>query len=378
MVALAGVVIVVGLVWVATRGSSPPADASRGAPASSTAPAPHSTTTPPHSTTTAPSRSTVPAARSAVDPSLSVTKLPFTLPAPVSREVVLPLGDGELLVAGGLSATGTSSAALAVLGVGSGSVSADGTLSVPTHDAGGAALHGLAFVFGGGQSSSLATVQAVSLRTVIGEAPGADVTHGTGTGTVVGALPAPRSDEAVAVAGTTAYVIGGYTGTAPDPAVLATTDGVHFQTVATLAVPVRYPAATALSGRLYVFGGEAVGGAQAGQPVDVIQMVDPATHTATVVAHLPHPVEGAAAVDLGGNLYVAGGDTVSTPQAPGATLATVWRFTPSSGQVSSVGHLAVAVSHAGVAVSGTTAWLVGGETGGAVQAVVQRLTLGKG
>ena len=64
---------------------------------------------------------------------------------------------------------------------------------------------------------------------------------------------------AVAIGGTD-YIVGGYNGTAGEPDVLATTDGQTFRTVATLPVPVRYPAIAALHGLLYVFGGEAVTG----------------------------------------------------------------------------------------------------------------------
>ena len=46
---------------------------------------------------------------------------------------------------------------------------------------------------------------------------------------------------------------------------------------------------------------------------DDIQMIDPATHKATVVGHLPQPLYGAAAFVIGGTLYVAGGQTAVAP-----------------------------------------------------------------
>jgi N-acetylneuraminic acid mutarotase len=179
--------------------------------------------------------------------------------------------------------------------------------------------------------------------------------------------------------GSTAYVVGGYDGTAGEPAVLATSDGQTFRAVATLPVPVRYPAVAALGGLLYVLGGEAVDGAQAGEPVDDVQVVDPARHAARVAGHLSRPIEGAAAAVLGGRIYLAGGDSDPAPGAGAAgtpvTVATVWRYDPRRGTAAVVSRLPVAVSHAGVAVSGSTAWLVGGETDGTVLADIQRLRL---
>ena len=41
--------------------------------------------------------------------------------------------------------------------------------------------------------------------------------------------------------------------------------------------------------------------------MNVIQAIDPARHRATIVGHLPEPLAGAAAVTVGGELFVAGG-----------------------------------------------------------------------
>ena len=56
--------------------------------------------------------------------------------------------------------------------------------------------------------------------------------------------------------GTTAYVVGGYDGPSMDAEVLATNDGVQFNEVVALPVPVRYPAVAVLDKKIYVFGGE--------------------------------------------------------------------------------------------------------------------------
>ena len=117
---------------------------------------------------------------------------------------------------------------------------------VPTHDAAGATLGGRTFVFGGGEQSSVATVQE-SRR---GRRP----PHGTAT--VAGRLPGPRSDLVAVTRGGTAYLLGGYDGAGYDATVLATRDGRHFTVAARLAVPVRYPAVAVLGSQIWVFGGQ--------------------------------------------------------------------------------------------------------------------------
>src|SRR6202034_1458343 len=99
-------------------------------------------------------------------------------------------------------------------------------------------------------------------------------------GRIVGALPQPRSDASAVTIGNRTFVVGGYDGQHGDQAVLATTDGTHFTAVAQLPTPVRYGAVVADAGRIYVFGGEATDGAQAGRPIDAIQVIDPRAGTA--------------------------------------------------------------------------------------------------
>ena len=119
-------------------------------------------------------------------------------------------------------------------------------------------------------------------------------------------------------------MIGGDDGTMPVAAVLATTDGVHFVTVATLPKAVRDAAVAVAGGRIYVFGGLGA----SGDPVDTVQLIDPAAHRATVVGALPEPLAGAAAVTLGRSML-------------------------------SRGRLH---AYAGVTVIGSTVWVIGGES----------------
>jgi outer membrane protein assembly factor BamB len=179
------------------------------------------------------------------------------------------------------------------------------------HDASGAVIDGRDVTFGGGSPATVATVQAVP-------EPSATSSAGITAAETIGALPRPRSDSSAVTVGTTTYIVGGYDGSNPDPAVLATTDGRTFSTVASLPVPVRYPAVAADRGLLYVFGGQAISGAGAGQPVNAIQVIDPRRHRASIVGHLPIPLAAAAAVTIGGQIYVVGGEsTVAQPVVPG-------------------------------------------------------------
>ncbi len=103
----------------------------------------------------------------------------------MSRETLEP-ASGELLVVGGLTASGVSSNGLFVLDPTDGALALRGVLADPVHDAGSAVLGGRLVIFGGGSPDTVATVQAIAL-------PGSPGTGSTGsiTGTVIGALPQP-------------------------------------------------------------------------------------------------------------------------------------------------------------------------------------------
>ena len=333
----------------------------------------------PASTASAPRGPAVQAATSAL--------VPWKLANPISRAVLLPGTGTELVIVGGLSAAGVSAHGVYTLDTTDGALSLVGNLTAGLHDSSGAVIGGSDYLFGGGAPATVATVQSLP-------APGA-VAGSLAAAVVVGSLPQPRSDSTAATVGSTTYIAGGYDGANPDPDVLATTDGRTFTAVATLPVPVRYPAVAAAGDVLYVFGGEAVTGAGAGAPVDVIQAVDLRRHSAKVVGHLPLPLEAAAAVTLGAQIYLAGGDTSSpvpsisasiTATAPSgvagggesspgtSSVATIWAFDAATLALVNAGQLQVPVSHSSVAVLGSTAWLVGGESDGTSQSLVQTIT----
>jgi DNA-binding beta-propeller fold protein YncE len=299
---------------------------------------------------------------------LQVIPAPYQLPAPISREVVLPGGPAPpaargdpggahgpaLMIAGGLTAGSATTRAVTLLDPVTGQTRQGGRLALATHDAAGAVLASRPFVFGGGSLASTAAVQAGP--------PGP-------AWSAPGKLPALRSDlSAVTVAGR-AYLVGGYDGARYSPDVLATTDGRRFSVAARLPVPVRYPAVAALGPQIFVFGGQTPAGI-----TDVIQRIDLRTGRAAVAGRLPAPLTAAAGFTLGGRLFIAGGQTApasgsSGVAAPAARLTTsgdVLEYDPAAGQpggIETAGHLPVPVSNAAAAVSGGTAYLIGGESG---------------
>ena len=280
--------------------------------------------------------------------------LPWKLAAPLSREVVLrERGSSNLLVVGGLGATGSSADGVYSLDVRTGRLSLRGSLPRPTHDAAGLTLGAEAVVIGGGTAVPVATSQQVTPD---------------GSASLAAALPEPRADAAAVTIGDTAYIVGGYSGSGMDREVLATRNGTSYRPVAALVVPVRYPAVAALRGRIYVFGGATRGG----RPVDTVQVVDPRTRTVRAVGKLPVPLLGAAAGVLGKTIYIAGGTAGFA--APTPTKA-IFAFEPARLSFLRAGSLPVAVANAGAVVSHGRLWIVGGETaGGRVSAVVQIVT----
>lgn len=282
---------------------------------------------------------------------------PERAPGAVSRLTVTPGSGGTLLLAGGLSA-GTSTSAVYAFDTGGSRFRAVGSLAVPTHDAAAMRFRGHTFVLGGGSSSTTDLVQELG--------PAGRAAR------VVGHLPQPRSDAVAVQSATTGYLVGGYDGAAGDRQVLATHDGRTFRRVATLPVAVRYAAVTVVGDRVLVFGGLAVGGRHDGQPVDLIQEVEPLRHRARVVGHLPEPLQGAVAVTLGATAYVAGGRSSSSTSAPASR--SIYAYEPAKDAVRRAGRLPLGVANAGIAARGQRAWVIGGESSGRTRSSVQTIT----
>jgi outer membrane protein assembly factor BamB len=346
-------------------------------------------------------------------PAVESGLLPWALAAPISRAIVLPGPANHLEILGGLTAANVSAQGVYALDTASGSLTHVANLTGGLHDASGAVIDGQDVAFGGGSPATVATVQSVS--------PNGAASGTVALATITGSLPQPRSDSATVTVRHTTYIVGGYDGSRPDAAVLATTNGHTFSTVASLPVPVRYPAVAAVHGLIYVFGGQAITGARAGQPVNTIQVINPRLHRVSTVGHLPIPLDAAAAVSIGTQIYLAGGEsTVAQAVTPGvgttqygpppsganpgagatsatntanpgpaggsatparllaaaatSTVSTIWAFDPSTRRLLAAGRLQVPVSHSSAAVLGTRAWLVGGESDGTPVSAVQMLT----
>jgi outer membrane protein assembly factor BamB len=272
-------------------------------------------------------------------PAAEAGLLPWQLPAPLSREVVLPgTGIRSLMVLGGLEAGGSSTDGVGALDLRTGAFSQRRPLVQATHDATGAELGSRVLVAGGGATAATASTQIErGGRTVAG-----------------GALPQARADAGSVTIGATAYLVGGYDGSAMDREVVSTTDGHSYRTVASLPVPVRYPTLAALGSRIYVFGGLGA----SGHPTAAVQVVDTSRGTARVVGHLPVPVDGASAGVLDGTIYLAGGDRGGSPRAA------IYAFEPKGASLLRAGSLRVAVANAGSTVRDGRLWIVGGETRG--------------
>jgi len=259
----------------------------------------------------------------------------WRLPEPVAREVVDGMGTSAI-VAGGLVAGDRSTSRSYRLNPQQGTVTPLPDLPVAVHDAAGVSLHGSPLVVGGGNATEQATVQAL----------------GTQGWREVGRLPTPRADLVAVGLRRTAIILGGYDGVRSLAAILSSPQGREFHSIGRLPVPVRYPAAVARHGVVWLLGGE-----RHGQMIDAIQRIDLHTGRARVVGHLPRPLGHAAVVALGGSILLAGGRT-----GPNAVTAAMWWFDSTTLTFRRAGRLPYPLADAGVFRTGRTAYLIGGET----------------
>jgi N-acetylneuraminic acid mutarotase len=254
------------------------------------------------------------------------------LPQKLSRGSAVISG-GQLLLLGGLS-DGGSVASVLQIDPGTGAVQPVGSLAVATHDASAAALGSTTFLFGGGESVTIDTVQAL----------------GGGRSGVVGHLPEPRSDSVAVTVGGRIYILGGFNGRVVLHDVLMTSDGTTFQVVAHLPVAVRYPGVAVVGATIYLIGGQLASG-----QATSIQAIDVTAGTAKVVAQLPQPIVGASGFAMGNDVFVAGGQTGSVFRSE------VDRVDLSTGALTPVASLPGPVAVAASTSAGHTVYLAGGE-----------------
>ncbi len=271
-------------------------------------------------------------------PAPQIALAPWSLPAPLAREVAATVG-GQIVVLGGIRGGSTTSIADAIIPA-TGQARRDGVLATPVHDSAVGLINGRPVLFGGGAAATTDAVQMLQLG---------------GVTKVIGHLPQRRADDSAAQVGATVYVIGGYDGSVLTPDVLATSDGVQFRVVGRLQQPVRYPAVAASGDSIYVVGGATSGGESAGVDTDVVQQIDVRTGRVSVLTHLPATLSHALAVNLGGQIYVIGG------HVGGRWSDQVARLDTKTGALTVVGHLPRPVSDGAVTVVGNTAYVLGGE-----------------
>ena len=270
-------------------------------------------------------------------PRLSVERAPWTLPAPLSRGVVIS-AKGSGVLAGGLITGDVSSDKVyrvtATRGVGARLPS----LVEPIHDAAGTQVGDRMIIVGGGNSSELSAVES----TIGNRQPWR----------IRGQLPSTRSDLSVTTTTRGVLVIGGYDGLSSPREVLRTADGRSFSTFTSLHQGVRYAAVVRAGNSVWVFGGE-----EQGRELRTTQVIDLAARTVRLGPRLPTPLGHGAVTLVGSRILLMGGRT-----APHRVTAKMWWFDPRRGRYSSAGMLPYAVADAGVLDAVDGAYLLGGES----------------
>jgi hypothetical protein len=261
------------------------------------------------------------------------TMAPWRLPRPLSREVAGVVG-GRIVVAGGLTTGDHTTGEVRSIDAVSGVTAVRPPIPRAVHDAGAAVLLGKLLVVGGGAASVVDTVQSAAPITGL-----------------VGRLPRPRADLAVAAVGHVGYVFGGYDGRGALAGVLATTDGHAFRSAGHLQEAVRYPAVAAVGGKVVIVGGETASGADSSS----IQVYDPATAATHIAGRLPVGRSHASALVLAGRLWVVGGRVGGVPSP------SIIGVDPITGASVDAGRLPSPIRDAAVVTIGPTGYLLGGQ-----------------
>ena len=272
---------------------------------------------------------------------------PYSLRAPVEREVAVAHG-GAVILAGGLDAAQSSTTGVFRMAPGTGALTSLGSLPQAFHDAAGATIGNALYVFGGGAAASTAAVQRFDLAT-----------HAS---SVVAQLPHPLSDVAAAQTPNGVFLVGGYDGHVPRREIYRTRDGIHFTAVAMLPVGLRYPAVAAVGSTVVIAGGTSPSGAS-----DRVLALDTSTDAVTALGHLPAAVADAQAFALGGAVYVGGGTN-----AAGRVVSAVYRIDLATHRIARVEASLPVRNGASVSLGGS-ALVIGGATSAGTTAAVHRV-----
>ncbi len=256
----------------------------------------------------------------------------LALPAARAGAAVATLR-GRVIVAGGLSDADVSTDTVFELRSG-GRVASLTPLPGAIHDAAAATLGNRVLAFGGGVSEGSDHIVQVL----------------PGRPRRVGTLPQALSDLVAAEIGGTAYVAGGWNGTATNRAIYAVTATARVRSAGALPLGVRYPAAAALDGHLVVAGGETTSGA----PTTEAWSFDPGTGAVSRLPGLPVPTDHAAGVTLNGRFYSIGG------LSRGTLTRAIVSWAPGERRWRRAGVLPVALSDASAVAYGGEVAVLGG------------------
>jgi hypothetical protein len=261
-----------------------------------------------HAQGTTPART--PAIATQTPARLRVVRTLRPLPAARSGIAAAAFGTG-IVVLGGLDESGASTATVFEVDA-RGSTSVAG-LPGAVHDAAAAEVAGRLLLFGGGQFEGSDRILAVL----------------PGPPREIARLPQALSDLDAVTIGDVAYVVGGWNGTDTNRDIYAARPDGRIRVAARLPLGVRYPAASALSGRVIVAGGETASGG----PTPAAWSFDPAARTVSRLPDLPVPTDHAAAATLDGRVYVLGG------LRNGAFSDAIMSWAPGERRWRSAGHL---------------------------------------
>lgn len=314
----------------------------------------------------------------------------LSLPAPRVDGALVQAGSNLLYIGGSDGTTATADVYVSPLVNGStfDKWQAGPALPAPRSNAAAIFLDGSVYVFGGDDASGKPTTTAYVLTPntdtgALGDWQAADAAK------LPIDLPAARAGSAVVAAPDGLILVGGTDGTAPVKSVWKSTVDkasklTAWQPNAELAQAVDKPAAALSGNALWVLGGTDANGAtrlvQRGD-VGTTSAGSAVTRWATPVdpngsENLPAPRTDAAGFLANGTLYLVGGSDGTTPKGE-----LWWAIPDASGNIPEWKHLAASdlppegLSGSGVAVSGPTAFLVGGRTSAGLVAGAARANL---